>query len=233
MVLAALLLRKCKKERFSKLLFAAAGIFFYAASTAWLPQYLAKQLEKKHPPFMLAAFSDPTVPVYIHLLGSGCNYDERLPATARLGLVAQGRLAEAMRLFRSIPNSILVTSGNSMTGREPQASVARKAAMLLGADSSRVMMLQDPATTREEAAALKKKIGNKAMVIVVTDAVHMPRAYKLFSANGFNTVAAPTNFLSVEGERRTLLNWWPTLANINTMDRVLHEFFANIKNAFQ
>lgn len=60
----------------------------------------------------------------------------------------------------------------------------------------------------------------------------MPRAYKLFSANGFNTVAAPTNFLSVEGERRTLLNWWPTLANINTMDRVLHEFFANIKNAF-
>ena len=104
--------------------------------------------------------------------------------------------------------------------------------MLLGVDSTRIITLDTPATTKEEAAALREKVGTNALVVIVTDAIHMPRAVKLFSEQGLRFVAAPTNFKVLQTAHDLSVKWWPSGENIYLMDLLLHEYLGNLKNVF-
>lgn len=231
-VLLAVVLYWLKKIKTAKIFFIAAVVLFYAFSTAWLPRYLAYKLEIQYPPLKdVTAFND-TEKVYIHLLGSGYQNDKRLSPASKLYLVSQGRFTEAMRLYYAIPNSVLVCSANGPSGTATQAEVAREAALALGADSSRIVLLDKPATTKEEAEELVKYAGKGSRVIVVTDAIHMPRAIRFFKEVGLNATAAPTNFKALNGSVGVAVKWWPSEDNIYITDRVLHEYFAYVKAAF-
>lgn len=226
------LLYRFNKRKAAKFILISGAVIFYVFSTAWLPRYLAYTLESQYPPLKNIPAFPPGQKVYIHLLGSGYQTDERLPSTAKLCLIAQGRFTEAMRLYRKIPNSVLVCSADGPAGMPTQAMVAKQAAIDLGADSSRIIMLNDPSTTKEEVQSLAKSVGVGASVIVVTDAVHMPRAIRFFKAGGFSPVAAPTNFRAIRGSEGVSLKWWPSEENLYITNRVLHEYFASIKGAF-
>jgi uncharacterized SAM-binding protein YcdF (DUF218 family) len=227
--LLACLLMKLKRRRPAIRLLVADLVIFLLVSTAYLPEYLAERLERQYAPFNANNLKVGKERIYIHVLGSGYSLDSVLPATARLGLTAQGRLAEGIRLFRQIDNSILVTSAGSLRNMETQAALARKAAILLGVDSSRIITLNTPNTTLEEAAAMVKLVGVNATVIVVTDAIHMPRAMKFFRIAGLVPLAAPTNFRIHKEVMGLGIKWWPSLGNIGLMDIVVHEWLGNLK----
>ncbi len=216
-----------KKLRSGLLVFAL--LIFLVSSTPYLPCFLATKLEGQYLPFNPASVKDKNERIYIHVLGSGYSLDKRLPANSQVGPAAIGRLAEAIRIFRALPNSIIVCSANGKPGQETQASVTKRAAIVLGADSSRVERLDTPTTTKEEAAALRVQYGNKIKVIIVSDAMHMPRAMKLFQKEGFDVIAAPTNFKVPLGSGQNLFSWWPATVNINLMDIVLHEYLGSLK----
>lgn len=227
--LLACLFRKLKKRKISISLLVADLFIFLMVSTAYLPEYLARKLESQYAPFNVSNLKVSNSPIYIHVLGSGYSLDSALPATARLGLTAQGRLAEGIRLFRQIDNSILITSAGSLRKMETQAEVARQAAILLGVDSTRIAMLNTPNTTLEEAAEMTTLAGKNATVIVVTDAIHIPRAMKFFSEQGLVPLAAPTNFRIHKETMGLGVKWWPSIGNISLMDLVLHEYLGNLK----
>lgn len=231
LVILAYVLYRYQRQKTARRLLIFSAVLFYAFSTAWLPRYLAFRLETVYPPLKTAPSFSTGQKVYIHLLGSGYQTDKRLPATAKLSHVAQGRFVEAMRLYRAVPNSILVCSANGPEGAETQAMIARAAAIDMGADSSRVMALNTPSTTKEEAEDLAKAVGTSATVIVVTDAMHMPRAIKLFREAGFSPTAAPTNFKALNGSEGVAYKWWPSEDNIYITNRLLHEYFAWVKAA--
>ncbi len=232
LLILAYLLYRYKKRKAAAGFLIFAAVAFYAFSTAWLPRYLAFRMETRYPPLKTPPAFSSDEKIYIHLLGSGYQTDKRLPATAKLSLVAQGRFLEAMRLYQDIPNSILVCSADGPEGTETQAMVARAAAMELGADSARILALITPSTTKEEAEDLAKAVGTGASVIVVTDAIHMPRAIKFFTEAGFSPMAAPTNFRALNGSVGVPYKWWPTDENIYITNRLLHEYFAWVKAAF-
>lgn len=227
--LLACLLLKLKKRRAVIVLLSADLCIFLLVSTAYLPEYLASKLESQYAPFNVGNLKVGKSPIYIHVLGSGYSLDSALPATARLGLTAQGRLAEGIRLYRQINNSILVTSAGSLRNKETQAAIARKAAILLGVDSSRIITLTTPNTTLEEAAAMAKLAGRDGIVILVTDALHMPRAMKFFKEAGLMLIAAPTNYRIHKEVMGIGIRWWPSIGNISLMDIVLHEYLGNLK----
>ena len=231
-LLLALLAARFKKSRLAKKLVIAAGIVFILCSTGYLPPFLAKQLENKYSSLNASTLKQVHGKIYIHLLGSGYGADVRLPATAQLGTTAQVRLIEAIRIYRQLDSSILVCSGSSVAETVPQSQVARKAAILLGVDSTRIITLDTPSTTQEEARALAEKVEKNVAIIIVTDALHMPRAIKLFLQQGFHTVAAPTNFKVLQTSNELSLKWWPSLGNISLMDMVLHEYLGNLKSKF-
>jgi uncharacterized SAM-binding protein YcdF (DUF218 family) len=229
LLVLSFILYRYKKIKWAKILVWVSVLLFLLCSTSYLPEYLASKLERKYAPFKIEDNRFDTGKVLIHVLGSGYSLDERLPATAQLGLTALGRLAEGIRIHRGIKNSEIICSGNSMFATETQARVTKKAAVILGVAADELETLNTPGTTDEEAAALQERFNKSSQLIVVTDAIHMPRAIKLFTAAGFKPVAAPTNYKVNEGPSRYKINWWPAISNISLMNYVIHEWLGNIK----
>lgn len=123
-------------------------------------------------------------------------YDKRLPATSLLEPVLLTRLTEGLRVWHAAPQSILITSGKSRSGLPPQALVAREAAGLLGFDTSRVFAFPLSVNTRMEADEYVAKFGKDTSLVLVTSAIHMPRAMQIFQQNGIKEVIpAPTHYL--------------------------------------
>ena len=167
--------------------------------------------------------------VFIYVLGSGYTTDKRLPPNAQIGLVALGRLAEGIRIHRAIENSAIICSGNSSTGLETQAQVTKRAAIVLGVDVDKLETLNTPTTTQEEANDLGKLHEKSIKLIIVTDAMHMQRAIKLFELQGFNPIAAPTNYKVNETQHKEAMQWWPSISNVSLMNYVIHEYLGSIK----
>ncbi len=223
---------KFKKRKVAFVLLVVDIVFFLLCSTAYLPTYFAQKLEGQYPPLDIARVQQLPGKVYIHVLGSGCNLDSSLPVNSRMEPVAIIRLTEALRIYRQVANSVIVCSGGSKYQEETQAVVTRNTALMLGVDSNRLATLTTPLTTVEEAQALAALIGKQSTVIIATDAVHMPRAMKLFKQQGFNPIAAPANYRAPFEKRAGEPKWVPKTGNISLMDVVIHEWLGAIKQRF-
>lgn len=228
-LIMAYLFRKYRKRRISNILIGFTIFIFLLCATEYLPHYLAKVLESRFQPLEMPLNSMDTSKVLIHVLGSGYTLDERLPANAQIGLTALGRLAEGIRIHRAIKNSIIICSGYSAIGLETQAQVTKRAAIVLGVNSNEIETLNNPSTTQEEAKELGMAFDKNTNLIIVTDAMHMSRAVRLFKMEGFNPKAAPTNFKVNEGPLRERLKWWPSFSNIGLMNYVMHEYLGAVK----
>ncbi|MEO7766651.1 MAG: YdcF family protein, partial [Ferruginibacter sp.] len=228
-LLIAYIFYRKKKRKIAIFLVCISIVLFLLCSTAYFPNYLAEKIERKYSPF-LPLNKEDTGKILIHVLGSGYSLDKRLPANAQIGLVALGRLAEGIRIHRAMKNSVIICSGFSPDGLETQAQVTKRAAINLGVDAGDLDTLNMPKTTVEEAKELVKRYGKSLKVIVVTDAIHMTRAIKIFKSEGFKPMAAPTNFKIKRGVRTDTMKWWPSFSNIALMDYLIHEYVAEIKN---
>jgi uncharacterized SAM-binding protein YcdF (DUF218 family) len=107
------------------------------------------------------------------------------------------RLAYGAKLHRETHLPILVTGGAPDGGRESEAAVMARA---LREDFATPVhwLEQDSNNTAENAlhsVPLLKQAGVKR-ILLVTDAMHMPRAHTMFRQYGIQIVAAPTRFVS-------------------------------------
>jgi uncharacterized SAM-binding protein YcdF (DUF218 family) len=108
-----------------------------------------------------------------------------------LGGDREHRAWEVMRLYNQNKNLKIITSGYSLIG----ASDAKITAKLLkdaGVKEEQIFSQGKAKDTKEEALALKKRIGDKPFILV-TSAYHMPRAIKLFQKEGLKPIPAPCN----------------------------------------
>jgi uncharacterized SAM-binding protein YcdF (DUF218 family) len=201
------------------------GLFVYLTATPFLPQKLNAYLEDQYPPLNTQSLNTG-LRYNIIVLGGGMGYDDRLPANSLLEPVMLVRLAEGIRIYRTLPQSLLITSGYSSIGRKPQAFVAREAAILLGVDSQRVTGLPDPTNTQQEAADYVKNFGTDLPLIVATSANHIPRAVYYFKKAGVKTVIpAPTHY---KVKRQNPVSWkqyaQPGFQYWGDIQAALHEF---------
>ncbi len=176
----------------------------YATTTPFLPMRLNAWLEDQYPPLETTRL-DTSNRYHILVLGGGMGYDDRLPATSLLEPVMMVRLAEGIRVYQKLPESILITSGYSSIGLKPQAEVAREAAILLGVDSNRVRYQSSPSNTKEEAAAYTGTFGRDTPLVIATSATHMPRAVYLFKKAGVKTIYPAPTFYRVK--RQNPVTW--------------------------
>ena len=213
-----------RRKKFGIIVGSLALLWLLAISTSFLPNLLVSTLENRHPVYNPAAMKISNGPVNILVLGGGHTSDSRLPANDQLSPIALARLAEGIRLQRQIPYSTLITSGYAVEGDVAQAEVLAKAAMLLGVDPARIRMQTLPENTRMEAAEYKRLFGERAQLVIVTSAVHMPRAMNLFHQAGLDPTAAPTNHLVKKGHKREPWYWMPSSGNIQKTESALHEY---------
>jgi uncharacterized SAM-binding protein YcdF (DUF218 family) len=197
-------------------------------STGYLPNLMTNHLENKYPVFSMAQLAGNVKPVHILVLGAGHTNDDRFPATDQLSEVALTRLAEGIRLHRMIPGSSLVTSGYGGREKIPQAEVMAEAAGLLGTDADSIYTLIYPKNTQAEASEYKRLFGDTARIILVTSAMHLPRAVQLFHNIGLDPIPAPTNHLYKKGKLPDRWSWVPSSGNLRKTESAIHEYVGMI-----
>jgi len=63
-------------------------------------------------------------------------------------------------------------------------------------------------------------------ILLVTSAMHMPRAAGAFRKAGFEVTAVPADFRTGWGEANLLEKWLPSAHNLINSDTALHEWLA-------
>ena len=132
---------------------------------------------------------------YVVVLGGGYNYDSTLPSTARLSSSSTRRLTEALRIRQHLPDATLVLSGGGAAGYTTTAEMMLQAMIEIDADTSDVILHNQPRNTEEEAAFMSERLHNrdKQSVVLVTSARHMPRSMALFRGQNIDVIPAPAD----------------------------------------
>src|SRR5690554_1017798 len=208
---------KGKNYKFSNLYLILGIIALFFCSTSYFPKKLIHSIESTYQPIDLLQL-DKTEEYYIHVLSSGTSLDDKLPASMNLSSTTITRLFEGIRVFNYLENGILVTSASAGKGLKSQAQVSREAAISVGVNENKIEKLETPTTTLEEASAFKKKFGVDKKLIIVTSALHMPRAIEIFKDQRLNVIAAPTDYLYKEGPTDYNGFTFPTFKSIGLMN---------------
>ena len=141
-------------------------------------------------------------------------------------LAAVDRVWYAARLFHAGKAPLLLLSG----GSDPRAaySEARAMAVLLqdlGVPAQALLLEEMSRNTRENAtfsAALLKARGTQH-ILLVTSALHMPRALALFAAQGLQVVPAPTDFEGSQLPPPGIQAWLPDALALDGSGRAMKE----------
>jgi uncharacterized SAM-binding protein YcdF (DUF218 family) len=214
------------KRRPARYFTIGAAAWFYLISTAGLPWLVTRQLEQCYPSLLTPPAFVAGDSVYIVVLGAGHKVNAALPAVDQLADAGLCRLSEGIRLHRLLPGSTLVTSGYAGRESESNAMVQKKAAMELGVSEQQIDILPYPGNTMEEAQHFVKKFGVERPVILVTDAVHLPRSMFWFERAGVQAIPAPANHRVKSEEYRVSDFLMPSTDNIRRMEVVVHEWMG-------
>jgi uncharacterized SAM-binding protein YcdF (DUF218 family) len=135
------------------------------------------------------------------------------------------RLRYGAKLQRQTGLPILLSGGTPDGSRISEAAVMAKS--LRDDFATPVKWLEEASDDTKQNAKFSAQILRQAKVqkiILVTDAVHMPRAQLLFAQTGLQVVAAPTVFLS--RDRFTLLSFLPSGEGMRYSGYALHEWLG-------
>jgi uncharacterized SAM-binding protein YcdF (DUF218 family) len=136
---------------------------------------------------------------YVVVLGNTGTSDPTVPKHSHLSSSATARILEGLRIAQAQPNSMLIVSGYKGNNSISCAQAYADFAISLDFDTSRIIKLEEPKDTQEEAEAVSRIIGDKSMALV-TSASHMPRAFNFFKQQHLNATPAPTFYLAKQSE---------------------------------
>lgn len=227
-LLALLLQRRAGWQRAALIL---ALLILWLGSSRWISMGLARSLERRYlPPTPLPAAEA------IVLLGGGTaskNYPR--PITEVNG--AGDRVLYAAWLYRQGKAPLILVSGGLLDwtplGTTPAQDMAELLEML-GVPPQAIWQQPKSRNTYEDALFSAKILREKGIrhILLVTSAWHMPRAIRLFQAQGLEVTPAPTDFnvtdadwesLTSSDVRLQILGLLPSTENLGLTSRMLRE----------
>lgn len=221
-VSVGLLLRKKKKGFQRVVLFIFAVLILSTVSI--IPKFLCKQLEKKYIP--LHALENIPDSIHIVVLGSGHVADPDLPSTMQLAEPAINRMMEGMRIHQRVEKSVLIFTGFEYRSSQSHPIVQRNASLEMGIDSAKIKVILSTEDTYQEVIQYKKIYGSNIPIILVTSAMHMPRAMYLFQINGLNPIPAPCDFKIREDPHDKVFPVSISAKNMQLIRLALHEYLG-------
>ena len=218
-----LLLAWRQRLRSSMALGALAFVWLWAWSTPVLSLWLRGTVEDLYPPLPVATV--PQAQAIVVLGGgiappSGKSFEINLNAAA-------DRVWFAARLFHAGKAPLVLVSGGSDPERDAYSEARASAIFLvdLGVPAQTIVLEEASRNTRQNAAfsaALLKARGIKH-ILLVTSALHMPRAMALFAAQGLQATPAPTDFEAIQSPPPGVLAWLPDAQALDGSGRAMKE----------
>jgi uncharacterized SAM-binding protein YcdF (DUF218 family) len=212
------------------------GLIFGSLSILWLtlisfpfvPSILVRSLEDRFSPLLEISQVPKGGTIDILVLGGGRSTDQNLSSKGKLTIDSLSRLSEGIRLHRLLPGSHLIFSGMSKGQKYSHAEFLKRTAMAMGVEEKEISLLPASENTRMEAFNFTYKFGTNNTLLLVSDAIHMPRAMLLFRKAGQSPIPAPTNYMIKSEGKKYLKDYGPSALNISKMGYAMHEIFGLI-----
>jgi len=204
----------------------ALGLLFVTAMPI-TAERLGRPLESMYPP-LLAAQAPPADAIVA--LGGGVEIPIAPRQTPELNN-AGDRIVEAARLYRAGRAPVLLLSGGNVFASDDYTAESTYSAELVaffGVDPEAVVVESTSKTTYENAIESRRFLKKRGIrrILLVTSALHMPRAVATFDSAGIETLAAPTDYLFTEWVQPSFFRYLPSAASLSQTSRVLHEYMG-------
>jgi uncharacterized SAM-binding protein YcdF (DUF218 family) len=229
MIWGLFLLWFTKRQKSGKILVSMGVIFMIALSYGTISDSLLRPLERTFPPLLMEKLPGP-VPFeqkvkWIVVLGGGHASDPGLPVTSQISFDSLARLTEAVRLYRKLPGTKLILSGGAIFDPASEAEIFFKTARIMDVPSRDLVLSGQGRDTEEEARIIEKTVG-KEPLILVTSALHMPRAMALFKKRGMNPIAAPAAHLVKHRQESIPRDFYPSANALQKTQMAVHEYLG-------
>lgn len=216
-----------KNKKLFNFTYITLTFFFFLTSCNLIPDFLLNKYETIYPKFTLQSIEAQESP-YIVVLGGGLDPTPQQPLSSQLSPQSLIRLVEGIKIHRQIPNSKLIVSGKGYA-QMTEAKAMTKMAVQLGVNKNDIV--QDPlsANTKEHPINLKTTLTNNPFILV-TSALHMPRAMAYFKKAGLHPIPAPTEFI-LKGNYQGFLGnilIYPDGENLFALDKMFYEIWGYI-----
>jgi uncharacterized SAM-binding protein YcdF (DUF218 family) len=185
-------------HRLGRRLLLVATVLLLLCCNKYVSTALVQPLERKYPPAPELEAGTPVPPAllrcrFVVVLGGGHGDVPGFSATNKLSSSALARIVEGVRLVRVLPAARLIVSGPAAPGFPSHAAVLAEAAVSLGIDRQRILLIDTAHDTEDESHAVKALVGNQP-VALVTSAWHMRRAAALFHKTGVVILPCPADY---------------------------------------
>ncbi|PTY06600.1 hypothetical protein DB347_11210 [Opitutaceae bacterium EW11] len=225
----AVLIWRKKTERIGRWLLVASALVLLVFSNKGVAVLLLSPLELRYSAIREAHSTDelPAELQACHavvVLGGGHADSPSLSRVNQLSTAALGRTAEAIRIWRLLPNASYIVSGHHINGLS-HAQVLGEAAMSLGVPAGRIVRLDEPRDTEDEINELARRYGH-VPIAIVTSAWHMPRVMELSQNVGLQVVPCPSDYmLRPDADQGSgLLSW--DIGALERSTKAVHEYLG-------
>lgn len=218
-----------KRKNIAKLFLLTSISIFLLFSTDPLAEYLLNNFENAYPALKPEEISrEKTSQIkYVVVLAGGYFPYEKHPLTTELGAYTLTRLVEGVRLAKKLPLTKLVVTGKGWA-KSSEASAMKHLALDLGIEESRIIIEEESMNTFAHTIYLNEIIQDSPFILV-TSALHMPRAMGIFKKAGYSPLPAPTgHYLQSEYSPFSLVEPFPKGNNLTAMDDLFLEYYGII-----
>jgi len=141
---------------------------------------------------------------------------------------ATDRIRYGARLYLTGKADTMLLAGGDVfpqTGVEAESFYTAQLLGEWGVPASAILIEGRSRNTYENALFSKEIMAEKGLekALLVTSALHMPRALAVFRSAGIDTIAAPTDYNMVSYNQPRILNWLPTLGAMHAFTDVFRE----------
>ncbi len=209
----------------------ALGVLLFS-SNPWSSSLIVRSLERQYIP----QGEMPTAEAIV-VLGGGTR--SAIFPRPMVDLAEEGdRIVYAAKLYQQQKAPLIIATGGRiqwLRGGVPEATDMSDILQMMGVSSGAIIQEPHALNTYENAVYVKAILAqlNIRQILLVTSALHMPRALKVFRHQGIDAIAAPTDFLiggnfSDGGHKVNLLNFIPDVNYLKNFTKALKEYIGTV-----
>jgi len=162
---------------------------------------------------------------WVVVLGGGHTSSPELQPNAQVFNSSLSRIVEGIRIHRELPGSKLLLSGGAVFDPVPEAVTMAAVARMLGVSPGDMVLESQSKDTGQQSIFIQEIIQDDRCILV-TSAIHMPRAMLVFEQKGLRPIPAPTDFGDWMRNENSPNQFFPRANELRKVETAFHEFLG-------
>lgn len=205
------------------------GVFLLSSNLSFAT-WLVTKLEAQYPQKEIVNVPKSDA---ILVLGGGLRMPTEPAKHVQLG-AASDRYWYAVQLYNAGKSEKIILSGGNLVQRagfESEAFYARELLIAWGVPKDVILIEEDSRTTLENKIFVQPvlKGNNVNSILLVTSAIHMPRAFGLFKSLPYQITPTSADVI-VRHNNKSALSWLPSATAFNLTTVAMHEYYGLFYN---